>query len=288
MGTDSGGHLHCYGFEYVTFQFLGLVPQPIYFGNFAITDLTTRSFSYGEQESSYPVPNEKGTFALHTGSWRMQGSNGADVLSANLPHFGLSLRLRTLERPVLEGGNGVVNLGPIGSSYYYSWTDLAASGSIDDHGMQIRVVGASWMDHQWGALNLMQGSGWDWFSMQLSNGQQYMLYFVRNSAGKIVQTLGTQVKPGGTSVQLVAGEISEHTTGTWTSPATRISYGSGWRLSLPHGQLTVTPDVTNQELDLLSTQMVAYWEGDVSIKGTIGGQPIQGAGYTELNPPGSP
>ena len=29
-GTDAAGHLHCYGFEYVTFQFLGLGPAPLY------------------------------------------------------------------------------------------------------------------------------------------------------------------------------------------------------------------------------------------------------------------
>jgi hypothetical protein len=42
------------------------------------------------------------------------------------------------------------------------------------------VSGQSWMDHQWGAFNFASGAGWDWFSIQLSNGQQYMLYFVRD------------------------------------------------------------------------------------------------------------
>lgn len=33
---------------------------------------------------------------------------------------------------------------------------------------------------------------------------------------------------------------------------------------MPGGSLTVTPDQTDQELDLLSAQGVAYWEGDVA------------------------
>ena len=43
-GTDAAGHLHCYGFEYVTFQFLSLGPAPVYVANFAITDLGRRIF----------------------------------------------------------------------------------------------------------------------------------------------------------------------------------------------------------------------------------------------------
>ena len=74
-------------------------------------------------------------------------------------------------------------------------------------------------------------------------------------------------------------------TGSWTSPATRIKYGSGWKVTVPGGQLTVTPDLRNQEVDLLKTQMNVYWEGDVTIKGKIGGASVSGDGYTELVPP---
>jgi hypothetical protein len=31
--------------------------------------------------------------------------------------------------------------------------------------------------------------------------------------------------------------------------------------------------------------MNVYWEGDVTIKGTIGGATVSGDGYTELVPP---
>jgi predicted secreted hydrolase len=40
-------------------------------------------------------------------------------------------------------------------------------------------------------------------------------------------------------------------------------------------------------VDLLKTQMLAYWEGDVTIKGTIAGAAVSGVGYTELLPPGA-
>src|SRR5580658_3118303 len=65
-GTDSAGHLHCYGFEYVTFQFLGLGPLPLYVANFAVTDLDRKTFSYQAKSASYPLPTEKDGFALQT------------------------------------------------------------------------------------------------------------------------------------------------------------------------------------------------------------------------------
>jgi predicted secreted hydrolase len=56
-------------------------------------------------------------------------------------------------------------------------------------------------------------------------------------------------------------------------------------VTVPGGYLTITPDMVDQELNLLSTQGVAYWEGDVAVRGVIGGSPVAGVGYTEINPP---
>lgn len=284
-GVDPAGHPHCYGFEYVTFQFLAIAPQPVYFGDFAITDLTKGTFNYADQQDSYPVPNTPGRFALHTGDWTMSGSSGNDTLHADMPGYTLDLKAQTTESAVLHGNNGVIPYGPLGSSDYYSWTSLLSGGTIIDHGVPVKVAGLSWMDHQWGSFNLASGAGWDWFAVQLANGHQYMLYFIRDASGAIVASLGTEVGPGGQTTHLGSSSISETTTGSWTSPSTGIKYGSGWKVTVPGGYLTITPDQVDQELNLLSTQGVAYWEGDVGVQGVIGGSPVAGVGYTEINPP---
>jgi|ERR1700722_5833988 predicted secreted hydrolase len=287
-GTDPAGHLHCYGFEYVIFQFLDIAPEPVYFGDFSLTDLNRQSFQYAFEEDSYPVPATRDSFALHAGDWTMSGGSGRDALHADLPGYTLNLRLQTTEPAALHGQDGIIPFGPFGTSSYYSWTSLLSSGTIVDHGVTVKVGGLSWMDHQWGSFNFASGGGWDWFSMQLSNGQQYMLYFIRNESGQIVQTIGTRVDPGGRTAHLTAASFGEQATGSWTSPATGITYGSGWHVTVPGGSLTVTPDLLNQEVDLLSTQGSVYWEGDVSIKGKIDGAPVSGIGYTEINPPAEP
>lgn len=50
-------------------------------------------------------------------------------------------------------------MGAFGTADYYSWTSLAARGTLVDHGVRMKVVGLSWMDHQWGPINLMSGAG---------------------------------------------------------------------------------------------------------------------------------
>jgi predicted secreted hydrolase len=288
LGVDAAGHEHCYGFEYVIFQFLGVGPAPVYFGNLSIADLSRRTFQYGVKEDSYPVPTVRNRFALHAGPWTMRGGSGRDVLHAALPNYTLALNLRTTEPAVLHGQHGIIPFGPFGTSDYYSWTSLRTTGTIIDHGVKVKIKGISWMDHQWGSFDFATGGGWDWFSVQLSNGHQYMLYFIRNKTGKIVQTVATRVGDKGRTTHLTPGTFSEGATGTWRSPATHITYSSGWNLTLPRGHLTVTPDLRDQELDLRTTQGVAYWEGDVSVHGQIDGAAVSGVGYTEINPPGQP
>jgi predicted secreted hydrolase len=218
----------------------------------------------------------------------MSGGSGRDRLKAGMPGYGLDLGLSATEPAVLEGNKcGHISLALLGSSYYYSWTSLATAGTIVDRGVTLKVTGTSWMDHQWGPVNFGSGGGWDWFSVQLSNGQQYMLFFIRNKKGQIVETAGTRVARGGKDITyLTAASAGEKATGSWTSPATGIRYGSGWKVTVPGGQLAVTPDLRNQEADLVNTQGIVYWEGDVTIKGKIGRATVCGDGYTELLPPG--
>jgi predicted secreted hydrolase len=285
-GTDPAGHKHTYGFEYVIFQFLDEGPAPVYFGDLSISDLSRHTFTYAVREDSYPVPKTKNSFTLHAGAWKMSGGNGRDKLSAALPGYSLGLQLSTTEPAVLHGNGGLIPYGPFGTSDYYSWTSLATSGVIIDHGVKIKVTGLSWMDHQWGAFDFASGAGWDWFSMQLSNGQQYMLYLIRNEKGKIVATIGTRVADDGHQVtHLPAGSFTDKATRTWTSPVTGITYGDGWQVTVPGGHLTVTADLADSEVDLIKTQGSVYWEGDVAITGEIASHKVKGTGYTEINPP---
>jgi len=65
-----------------------------------------------------------------------------------------------------------------------------------------------------GAARPHRGRRLDWFSVQLSNGQQYMLYFIRDRKDKIVSSFGTiSVLP----VSPPPVPLSEIVTGSWHS-----------------------------------------------------------------------
>ena len=253
--------------------------------NLAVTDLGRGRFGYGERQAVHAVPADRGRFAFSTGGWTMTGTGTSDSLGGTLPGYHLSLRLQSLEPPALHGDHGVVRPGSFGVASYYSFTDLRTTGTLVDHGVRLTVTGTSWMDHEWGRMQLFSGAGWDWFSIQLTDGEQYMCYFLRDRAGRIVQALGTRVGRAGYAALAPAG-LAERTTGTWKSPATGITYGSGWVLRVPGGHLTVRPDLADQELALARRQGNNYWEGDSTVTGVVGGKPVHGVGYTELNPPG--
>lgn len=281
-GVDTDGHVRCYGFEYVTFQVRAFGDLAFYLGNLAITDLYRHSFHYAEEQASKEIPDTPGRFSLSTGDWAMSGKDGRDTLRAQTAGYHLNLSLRSDEPAVLEGNNGQEVLGPFGSSKYYSWTSLVTGGTVVDHGQVLKVTGLSWMDHQWGPIDLTTGAGWDWFAVQLSDGTQYMMYFIRDKRGHIALSFGTRVRAG--KPQRLRS-LSESAYGTWKSPYTAISYSAGWRLSVPGGHLDVQPDLADQELDFLKLlQHNAYWEGDVTVSGDISGHHVSGVGYTELNP----
>jgi predicted secreted hydrolase len=153
-----------------------------------------------------------------------------------------------------------------------------------DHGVSLRVTGRSWMDHEW-SNTLSGAAGWDWFSVQLDNGTQYMLQFIRTKRAGIVAASGTRARAAGVDY-LTKGRIGEQASGSWTSPVTGYTYARHWRLRVPGGDLEVAPLLADQEVDLRKVQGTVYWEGDCVITGTIGGKPVTGVGYTEINPPG--
>ena len=283
-GFDIFGKHHRYGYELVFFQFnFPNQPQPIYQANLAITDLTGARFHYEQKIVAQPVPEEKNGFNLKISPWSMQGSSGFDSVAADFTDGSYSIRLAetSLGPVVLHGNGGLIPYGPFGTSFYYSWTKLWTFGEVLDHGVPVAVIGESWMDHQW--YSPLALGGWTWFSIQLNDNTQYMLYFIRNGENQIAQVVATQVKDDAT-IHLSPNSVSETPIGTWTSPVTGITYPSGWKVNVPGGVLNVIPLQKDQELVVAASLAGAYWEGDSAVSGVIDGVPESGVGYAEVAP----
>lgn len=284
------GHLDAqdgaqYGFELVVFQLrLGQI-TPAYFSHFAITDMSRKRFVYDQRThlGSQPPPADGG-FALTVGDWQMTGRNGRDTLKARMPTYAIDLSL-TAQKPVaLHLGEGYISLGPAGDSYYYSRTRLAVTGTIVDGAITRPVTGQAWFDHQWGDFISVRGTGWDWYSLQLSDQTEVMLFSVRDTLGKTVIVYGSLIEADGRTLDLPSNAISIEPTGQWRSPHSGATYPSGWRLRLPTHkiELLVDPIMADQELTTTESTGVIYWEGAVAITGSRDGRPLTGRGYVEL------
>jgi predicted secreted hydrolase len=142
------------------------------------------------------------------------------------------------------------------------------------------------MDHEFGSNQLAQDQlGWDWFSLQLDDKSELMLYVMRRKDGSIdPYSSGTQVDADGKTRHLALADFKIEAVNKWKSPTSGAVYPMGWKVSVPSANLAleIAPFFPAQELDTKKSTKVTYWEGSVSLHGTIKGQSVQGFGYVEM------
>jgi predicted secreted hydrolase len=142
------------------------------------------------------------------------------------------------------------------------------------------------MDHEFGSNQLTEDQqGWDWFSLQLDDNRELMLYVMRRKDGTYEPTSsGTIIYADGVWRHLSLDMFEIEANGRWTSPHSGGIYPNGWRIAVPDEQiaLQLTPTVADQELGTKSLIGVIYWEGSVTVRGTDKGNPVTGQGYVEL------
>ena len=161
---------------------------------------------------------------------------------------------------------------------------MKTEGSVFIEGNKIKVTGSSWMDHEFSSNPLNPKLvGWDWFSLKLDNQTEIMLYQLRQKDGGIdPHSSGTFISADESSQNISKFSISPKS--SWTSEHTQATYPAIWEIYLPESNthLQVTPDFSDQELYNLRSIQGSYWEGSVTIKGTMKGKPVTGKGYVEL------
>ena len=226
--------------------------------------------------------------------WVMSGHDGVDTITAAagadevagdpVAGFGLALSLTASRPPTLHDGDGYVDFGAAGGSYYVSRTAMAASGTIAVGDRTLRVSGSAWFDHQWGDFIAVGAGGWDWFAINLADGTDIMLSLVRATDGTYPLVYGTYLPATGPAEHLDASAFSVEVTDTWTSPHTRTRYPAGWSISIPGHRLRIdlAPTVADQELDTRATTGVVYWEGSQLVTANRAGESVGGQAYVEL------
>ena len=291
-----------YGFE-LTFFRVGVGPpsepstsawdlKHLALAHFAITDMSRRQFRYHEKmnrATPFLAHARSGSLHVFNESWRATTQpDGSMRIVAAAAGDAIDLVLRSSKPPAQHGINGVSvkALGIGHASHYYSMTRLIADGTIRVSDKREEVTGLAWMDHEFGSASLREHQqGWDWFSVQLENETELMLYQIRRTDGSPdVTSSGSIIQPDGNVIHLRAGQFRITPRGSWKSPRSGATYPMGWTIDvLPLNiRLQVRDKLPDQELVTRGSTRVTYWEGAVSVVGSFAGTSVRGHGYVEM------
>jgi predicted secreted hydrolase len=287
-----------FGFE-VTFFRVGIAPpgtaastrwdlQHVMPAHFAITDPSAKSFRYYEKlnrASPFTAGAAVGRLDVFNEGWKLtMASDGSWRLVAAEGKDAIDLKLSSRKEPAIHGTNGVSikAQGEGYASHYYSMTRLEATGTLNGE----PVTGQAWMDHEFGSSALREHQqGWDWFSIQLDNDAEVMVYIIRKTDGTPdVTSSGSIITSEGRVIPIRHDQLRVTPLAQWRSPKSGATYPMGWRVELPAFRISLQlrPLMREQELVTTGSTQVVYWEGAVSVTGSFQGNSVRGDAYVEM------
>jgi len=267
-----------------------LAADQIYFAHFAITDVRGARHPHWERFSrgAAGLAGAAGSpYGVWLDDWSVSSLDPAGDsvrLFAREQDWELDLTLQSEKGVVAHGDGGLSpKSGEAGNaSYYLSLTRLRTQGTVTLAGSRVEVAGSSWFDHEWSTSALgAQAIGWDWFSLQMDDGTELMLFQIRRSDGSLEPvSSGTLVEADGTLASLTGTDFTIEANDSWRSPETGATYPTEWVVRVPGFalELSVRPILDDQEMRV----SFPYWEGAVTLDGTRQGRPLQGRGFVEL------
>jgi predicted secreted hydrolase len=260
----------------------------VYMAHFALTDVAGRrywAFERFARGAAGLAGAQAAPYHVWLEDWQVEEVEpGVTRMRAAQDGLALDLVLTDRKGPILQGDRGYSPKGPQpgNASYYYSLTRLETSGTVQVADAVHEVTGLSWMDHEWSTSALAADQvGWDWFSIQVDDGSELMVFQLRKEDGSIDRfSSGTFITPEGSTRHLGHDEFEIRVEDTWRSPHTGAIYPARWTVTVPAVDLTlkIEPHLADQELVV----SYAYWEGAVQVEGQRAGQAIRGNGYVEM------
>ncbi|MGY6588874.1 MAG: lipocalin-like domain-containing protein [Wenzhouxiangella sp.] len=221
--------------------------------------------------------------------WSVEATDQGWQLDLQTDDFGLELDLALTRPLVFQGDAGYSRKGPDpgNASRYYSATRLAASGRLrtEPRGLDaqwVEVDGLAWLDREWGSGQLADDvSGWDWFSLQLDDGRDLMVYRLRHPDGSATRfSAGALVSADGQTARILGHEDFRTTPLRWWRDDQGIRWPLAWRIELADEGIDWQVDAVFDQQRW--TASVPYWEGMVTVREYQ--QPeIIGRGYMELS-----
>ena len=252
--------------------------KDLYLAHAALTDVDGRHFWYEER------PNREGPGIagasfdqqrVWNGNWQAKWNGDTQTLDAITGPFRFHLDLKPEKPFVINGENGFSQKaeGRGRASYYVSFPLLSVAGRIATADGAHDVTGQAWMDHEWFTEQLAgDQTGWDWFSIQLDDNTELMLFELRKQDGSIdPYSSGTYIDAAGHAHHLKRSDFSLEPLAKWGK------YPIAWKIRVPSLNIDLTCKAALENQELTSKTGPSYWEGAVTYEGTE-----RGVGYLEM------
>ncbi len=217
-------------------------------------------------------------YAVTIQDWTVSGDSSSHHLQAQMDGAAIDLDLEPLKPAVLHGENGITPKGNGLANYYFSYPRMSVRGTLTLHGRELPVQGMAWFDHEFGYMGTFDTGGWDWFSIQLEDDTEIMIYAIRNGKGEVIEeSRACRVDVSGAETCIPVTELQVEVLSRWVSPDTGAVYPAGWHLQVERWgvDLLVIPRVADQEFH---EGRLPYWEGSCLVLG----RPADGTAYVEL------
>lgn len=251
-----------YGFELVFFRQWGdpnstgtWGRQQIYLAHAALA--SADSFHYDERLNRAGPDVAGASFEkqrVWNGNWSVQWNGLRQSLECVTGKFRFHLELEPVKPAVIHGVNGIS-----AGAHYVSFPRLRVTGNVEGQA----VSGQAWMDHEWFTV-LGAAAGWDWFSVQLENNTELMLFQLKDGSGE-----GTYIDAAGVAHHLTRDAFTLQPLEMWKT------YPVRWRVRVPSLGIDMECTALRRDQQLIGSP--TYWEGAVTYRGTH-----RGVGYLEM------
>jgi predicted secreted hydrolase len=260
----------------------GWANQQIWMGHAAVTRADTHRISEAFARGGIGQAGvDAEPFHAWIDSWQMRGLDGLSdaaiaplELTASGADFSYALRLDTDRALVLQGDAGYSRKSERGqASYYFSQPYFKAAGSITIDDKPVQVSGQAWMDREWSSQPLAADqTGWDWFSLHLSESEKLMLYRMRQTDGHDYLS-GNWIEPDGHSREIGLADVKMTPTASIEIEKRKVPVA--WKIEIPPRGLNIACVPLNAR-SWMGTSF-PYWEGPISFSGSH-----NGVGYLEM------
>ncbi len=194
----------------------------------------------------------------------------------------LDIDMAVIKHPLILVDSGFLYQGITNYTYYYSFTGIDVNGYLTLNNKKEKVSGIGWFDKQYGNFHPEVREKYEWFSIQLSNNMDINVWNIFTTDNKL---------PSNPTYRMLNCYINDSTfyntynfdierKAYFYSPDSSRIYGKKFRLIEDY--LGINLDISIQNPSCEPLFPFPFYEGPISIQGTVNGNNVTGKGFGEL------